>query len=1251
MRSLACSSKQVVLVLGFLCLGLEDPQASEHSAAKTTPPNDACMAASPISLGVVQGSLEGANQDGASHCSLGEEDVWYRFTPTIDGPVGVYFTGENDNGFEISAYESCPGTSFNTVTCASGGIVLEGTAGQEVILRVAKRFPDQVDFSLRLETPGALAGTVYNRDGNPLAETEVIIFDQDGQAAGSGLSSGNGSFLAPVAKPGTYFAMATRDDHLRQLFDGISCPGDMQPCPPTTGTPVQVTAGSQVDGIDFHLDALGRISGTLTNARDGQPIPLASVRFFEAFGGIESSIVTDDAGRYSKGGLRPGDFYLGASDSAFLDELYDDIPCATPFCDLLDGDAVRVEINSDLQGFDFALEPLGQISGRTTDAVTGQPIPFLDIVVYSADSQEVAARGLSDTQGNYRSGGLTPGDYLVVVSGLLEGYFSEIYPGLPCPGTGCDLSDGTPIHIEFDSVVNGIDFALDRLGTIRGTLRESDGGAPLPFASVNLFDHQGALYNSNSSQADGSFTLSSIVAGTYFLRGESFRHATQVYGGPSCLGNPDDCDPTSGTPITVAASMQVVGLELSLDRLGVISGSIRDGATGEPLAGSFVQAWDADGQAVNRSKISLGGSYKVEGLLPGSYTLTASVGGYRSDLYPSLPCDRLSCDVTRGTPIAMDLNQVVEGIDFPLTRKASITGTMVSQAGNPVRGSVQLWDAAGQPFAVRSSDAQGRFEFFDLDAGSYFVSSLVGDLGYIDQVFGGQPCVDGVCDPRSGSSIAVVEGVTSDGIALVIARLGVISGQVRDNIWQDPRPNVMIQVQDGQGNPVASTVTDLSGAFEIFGLDAGTYYLTALDEGFLGQRYAAIPCIDNACGGSVGTPVSVGDNVIASGIDFELEMQQGITGTVRDERTGRPLVGATVESYGANGFEQGVITNGAGHYLIALRHGTHHLLLDPNFTQYQGTIEIYNDISCPFYACDPLDGEPLVVESNQVLLDVDFDITGQFCTPDAETLCLNDQRFAVTLGFTDFTDTFGLGQARPLTDDSGTFYFFAPDNLEVVVKILDGCVDPFNHFWVFATGLTNLQTSLRVIDTYTGEQRTYTNPLGMPFQLIRDTTAFATCDKALDSRLALQTSLDEILDGHFLPAATAASDTPTSLKTSGPCVPSSTVLCVQDGRFRVEAQWEAPDGAAGSGQAVPLTADTGYFWFFADDNVEVILKVLDACGDNPFNSFWVFAAGLTDVEVTLTVTDTVSGEEQVYFNPQGSAFVPVQDTAAFLTCP
>jgi endonuclease I len=116
-----------------------------------------------------------------------------------------------------------------------------------------------------------------------------------------------------------------------------------------------------------------------------------------------------------------------------------------------------------------------------------------------------------------------------------------------------------------------------------------------------------------------------------------------------------------------------------------------------------------------------------------------------------------------------------------------------------------------------------------------------------------------------------------------------------------------------------------------------------------------------------------------------------------------------------------------------------------------------------------------------------------------------------------------------------------------------------------------------------------------------------------------------------------------------PCEDTDTALCLNDSRFRISASFETPQGQSGMARVVRLTDDTGYFWFFDQDNVELVVKVLDAC--TTFDRFWVFAAGLTNVEVQLTVEDTANpGVMRSYENPQGQAFAPVQDTNAFATC-
>jgi streptogramin lyase len=121
--------------------------------------------------------------------------------------------------------------------------------------------------------------------------------------------------------------------------------------------------------------------------------------------------------------------------------------------------------------------------------------------------------------------------------------------------------------------------------------------------------------------------------------------------------------------------------------------------------------------------------------------------------------------------------------------------------------------------------------------------------------------------------------------------------------------------------------------------------------------------------------------------------------------------------------------------------------------------------------------------------------------------------------------------------------------------------------------------------------------------------------------------------------------------TTGPCAPNATTMCLAGGRFSVRASWQAPSEKRFSRQAsaVPVSGNSGWFWFFDPGNIEVAAKVLDGCEFNGHD--WVFAGGLTDVEVTLTVIDTVTGALKAYTNPDGTAFQPIQDTKAFEACP
>ena len=265
------------------------------------------------------------------------------------------------------------------------------------------------------------------------------------------------------------------------------------------------------------------------------------------------------------------------------------------------------------------------------------------------------------------------------------------------------------------------------------------------------------------------------------------------------------------------------------------------------------------------------------------------------------------------------------------------------------------------------------------------------------------------------------------------------------------------------------------------------------------------------------------------------------------------------------------------------------------------------------------------------------------CTSGATTLCLSAQRFGVSVQWKDFQGNTGQGQAVGLTADTGYFWFFSTSNIELIVKVLDARAIN-GKFWVFFGALSNVEYTLTVTDSVTGFVKRYQNPSGQ-FASVGDTSAFdgsassvAAADETVTTRgtASPPSSIADIqrFIEHARPSPAA----------SAPCPGPATTLSLSNCRFAVEVAWTDPQSNEGSGQAVQLSADTGYFWFFNDSNVELMVKVLDA---RPINGqFWVFFGALSNVEYTITVTDTVSGALHTYHNP-ASTFASVGDTQAF----
>lgn len=107
------------------------------------------------------------------------------------------------------------------------------------------------------------------------------------------------------------------------------------------------------------------------------------------------------------------------------------------------------------------------------------------------------------------------------------------------------------------------------------------------------------------------------------------------------------------------------------------------------------------------------------------------------------------------------------------------------------------------------------------------------------------------------------------------------------------------------------------------------------------------------------------------------------------------------------------------------------------------------------------------------------------CLPGPTTLCIDDvpgdTRFRVEVEYQSVLGggVKGRGNALPLgslgVDRGGLFWFFSPDNPEVLIKILDGC-GVNDHFWLFSSAGTNLGMMTMVTDTLLYRPFVFVNP-------------------------------------------------------------------------------------------------------------------------------------------------------------------------------
>ena len=324
-----------------------------------------------------------------------------------------------------------------------------------------------------------------------------------------------------------------------------------------------------------------------------------------------------------------------------------------------------------------AQPPVATVAGRVTDRATGRPLPRMVVTAVGTDLRK-RVEAMTDADGRYEISGLTAGAYAIAVthdehrSTYLSQWFGEVTPGgwfAPPTRLNVELKEGERR--------TGIDVALTRALAIEGRITDP-WNDPLGEVNVWVVRTPGSMLTGREARTDdqGKYRIFGLAPGRYRV---CVRPA-----GSSNIGPPGDapamlrtCYPAAVTEAEASdvslTSEDVTGIDIRVQRVGSrsIAGTVID-AAGAPVEGASVAANPIDDYSRTASAKSHDGAFTIRGLVPGRYTLSASIGGSMPG-DPNPPAREREMGETVVDLAAIDATNVTVALTKPVTVHGFVT--------------------------------------------------------------------------------------------------------------------------------------------------------------------------------------------------------------------------------------------------------------------------------------------------------------------------------------------------------------------------------------------------------------------------------------------------------------------------------------------------------------------------------------------------------------------------------------------------
>lgn len=460
----------------------------------------------------------------------------------------------------------------------------------------------------------------------------------------------------------------------------------------------------------------------------------------------------------------------------------------------------------------------GGLQGTVTDFNTGKPISGAYVTASGMDYKSA----ISNDSGYFRLS-LLSGSYNLYIDAATYYEYTEYN-----------------ILVAGDMITRNV--ALHCSGSFSGLVKNTV-GEPRPSASVVAYDSaMGWSVGWASADSKGSYKVSGLQTGTYRAFASADGYVGQWYNGVSVAD--------SAKSIHVIEGYDTPGIHFVLALGGSLSGKVVDKA-GDPISGVWVTANDLAAVIVSGSTTNASGEYTVSGLVTGDYLVEAYSEFYVSQWYNRVDTPN------KATRVHVTINQNTPGINFTLSRGASISGTVKNKSNVGISNStVTVFDSLFSSIAFQYADNAGVYSVPRLPIGKrlYVVASA---SGYSTRWYVNATTSD------LATAIVLQDEEKREHIDFTLSVAGSISGRILDDA-NNPLAFSNVFVLDSMGGNPGYGYADAQGNYVVSNLPNGKYFVRASSGGYVDQWF------DHKSSWGSADAVIVREEVTTPNVDFNL---------------------------------------------------------------------------------------------------------------------------------------------------------------------------------------------------------------------------------------------------------------------------------------------------------------------------------------------------------------------------------------------